>query len=1101
MALNSPGVQVTVIDESFYTPAGAGTTPLLFVTSRKNKSNASATGTAVGTLDTNIGKVYTITSQRDLADTFGTPVFETASGNPVHGGELNEYGLQAAYTALGVTSKVYVIRAGVDLAQLTPTTSIPYGTPSSVPYAAHWLDSDNSLFGISQWDSVNRVFVNKTPTVIIDDTTTSTNISDNLPLPSLGKPGEFAVLVSSSNENTFFYKNNDGKWVVVGSNVEDNFATANIGSFTSTSWVSSIPAVSSTIRTVTPGVVIKINNDQVTLSGNTTAEGIALKINQARVPGVGAKGSGSTLEIYTDANSTYTGVAGGITISELNSFTGTLYSLGLTNSTSTTSTSYGGVALTIQPHTKSPDYVTNKNANGSAYIKTTTPNSGASWLVKSYNPATNVWTSVVAPIYADTASAIKALDTSGGKNIPVGTVFVQSNFDEGSGNSATSPKLANFKIYRKNSIGTTTISGVTTTSTHAGGTITIAETVVGSNSYKSVSIPVAAGTFQQLANAISISTLTNVTAEYKSETKTFSITHKLGGDFKINQPTGNMLSMFDITKTANLYAAATEDTGFTWRASNWKPLVYRATAATPSVAPDDGTLWYTPSLDEVDIMYHDGSKWVGYMTQFPESDPKGPIISATMPTTQSDNSDLVDGDIWISTADPDRYGMDIYVWNGFLTTPKWVLQDVADQTTPNGWLFADARWATSGAATSPSTIVDLMSSDYVDPDAPDPDSYPGGMRLWNLRRSGNNVKKYVSNHINIEANDGLNIRYNSESMASYSPARWITASPNKEDGSGSFARNAQRSLIVKELKALIDTSQAARDTDTLVFNLIATPGYAECIANMVSFNVDRGQTAFVIGDTPFRLPSSGTDIVNWATNANAALNNGDEGAVTYDEYMAMFYPSGFTTDNFGNNIVVPPSHMMIRTFITSDQKGYQWFAPAGIRRGGIDSKVTAVGYLKNGEFQVAPLPQGIRDVMYQTAKINPIATIPGSGIVNFGNLTRARAASSLDRINVARLVCYLRKQLDILSRPYLFEPNDKTTRNEIKAAAESFLLELVGQRALYDFIVVCDESNNTNERIDRSELWMDIAVEPVKAVEFIYIPLRLKKTGSIAAGI
>ena len=80
----------------------------------------------------------------------------------------------------------------------------------------------------------------------------------------------------------------------------------------------------------------------------------------------------------------------------------------------------------------------------------------------------------------------------------------------------------------------------------------------------------------------------------------------------------------------------------------------------------------------------------------------------------------------------------------------------------------------------------------------------------------------------------------------------------------------------------------------------------------------------------------------------------------------------------------------------------------------------------------------------------------------------------------------------------MFEPNDKITRDEIKQAAESLLLELVGQRALYDFLVVCDESNNTPARIDRNELYLDIAVEPVKAVEFIYIPLRLKNTGEIA---
>ena len=98
---------------------------------------------------------------------------------------------------------------------------------------------------------------------------------------------------------------------------------------------------------------------------------------------------------------------------------------------------------------------------------------------------------------------------------------------------------------------------------------------------------------------------------------------------------------------------------------------------------------------------------------------------------------------------------------------------------------------------------------------------------------------------------------------------------------------------------------------------------------------------------------------------------------------------------------------------------------------------------------------------------------------------------------VSRLVVYLRRQLDILAKPYIFEPNDKITRDELKGAVESLMLELVGQRALYDYIVVCDESNNTPARIDRNELWVDIAIEPVKAVEFIYIPLRLKNTGEI----
>ena len=82
--------------------------------------------------------------------------------------------------------------------------------------------------------------------------------------------------------------------------------------------------------------------------------------------------------------------------------------------------------------------------------------------------------------------------------------------------------------------------------------------------------------------------------------------------------------------------------------------------------------------------------------------------------------------------------------------------------------------------------------------------------------------------------------------------------------------------------------------------------------------------------------------------------------------------------------------------------------------------------------------------------INPITFISGAGLVAFGQKTRARGASALDRINVARLVIYLRSQLNTLAKPYIFEPNDKITRDEIKQAAESLLLELLGQRALYD---------------------------------------------------
>jgi len=105
----------------------------------------------------------------------------------------------------------------------------------------------------------------------------------------------------------------------------------------------------------------------------------------------------------------------------------------------------------------------------------------------------------------------------------------------------------------------------------------------------------------------------------------------------------------------------------------------------------------------------------------------------------------------------------------------------------------------------------------------------------------------------------------------------------------------------------------------------------------------------------------------------------------------------------------------------------------------------------------------------------------------------------LDRINVARLTVYLRRQLEILARPYLFEPNDAGTRDQVKAAADALLLELVGLRGIYDFVTVCDTTNNTPARVDKNELYLDVAIEPVKAIEFIYIPLRIKNTGEIAS--
>jgi hypothetical protein len=249
-----------------------------------------------------------------------------------------------------------------------------------------------------------------------------------------------------------------------------------------------------------------------------------------------------------------------------------------------------------------------------------------------------------------------------------------------------------------------------------------------------------------------------------------------------------------------------------------------------------------------------------------------------------------------------------------------------------------------------------------------------------------------------------------------------------------------------------------------------------------------------------RLAGNSNELVTWATNNNGLGVPSEDGQSTTSNYAATFYPSGETTDLGGNTVIVPPSHMMVRTIIRSDSVAYPWLAPAGTRRGVVDN-AARIGYIDSttGEFQPLSVNQALRDVLYLN-NINPITVIPNIGITNFGNKTSRAVTSALDRINVARLVAFMRGRLEEIGKQYLFEPNDQITRNEITNACNSLMIDLIAKRAIYDYLVVCDLSNNTPARIDANELWVDIAIEPVKAAEFIYIPLRIKNTGEIAGG-
>jgi hypothetical protein len=1095
MALVSPGVQVSVIDESFYTPAEPGTVPLIFIATQTNKTNPGGTGIAPGTLASNAGKVYLVSSQRELSETFGDALFYTdANNNPIHGGEQNEYGLQAAYSFLGVSNRAYVVRANLDLSAITASATETAGKPAN---GAYWFDTNDSLYGVFEWNgnagnvTGGQTFTNKVPTVITD-TTKVVNFTggDYTPKGSVGAIGDYAV-VAVTNTNKLWYKNSSGNWVAVGS----------------AQWKASFPFVTASIAnpTLTTGKVfgISLTADssgstlyEIITTGTTVTQLAAdINANTALVAdGVTADVTNGRLNLY------YSGAEGDVV--EIFGHDATFAALGITQPRL-----YYPPSLQVSPHTQVPQFKTADVAprpTGSIWVKTTTPNLGANWDVKRYSSETASWTKINSPIYATNHAAIYGLDsTGGGANIAEGALYIQYNSSE------TANTLADFKIFRKNGTGATTITssrvsiGTFPIATY---TFTMLESTTGVSTLNSRTISFTSGNVgtdaDTLADAINSAGFTNVTATVDSQNRVV-ISHATGGDIRIIDTTGgldNIFTPFDASNSAtttNLYYVPGTDVSTSPKqfvATLWKALVYEAQDTEPTTIPEDGALWYSSIVDEVDIMAHDGSTWRGYREIYPATDPAGPIVSASEPINgeRSDNGNLVNGDLWISTADIQNYPQ-IYRYNS--TISRWVLIDKTDQTSEDGVLFADARYNTAGENSDVAgDIADLLESDYLDPDAPDPALYPRGMLLWNLRRSGFNVKRFERNYVDINAE---NVRFDDESMANYYPHRWVTESQNNDDGSGSFGRNAQRKVVVRALQASVNNNDDIRDDESRILNLIACPGYPELIGELINLNFDRGLTAFVVGDSPARLQPTTTAINDWATNVNRAVEDNDVGLVSRDEYLGVYYPWGFASDNAGNNIVVPPSHMVMRVIALNDQVAYPWFAPAGTRRGGV-TNATATGFLNNeGEFVSVALNTGQRDTLYQN-NVNPITFLNGAGLVVYGQKTRARNASALDRVNVARLVIYLRSQLKTLAKPYIFEPNDKITRDEIKQQVESLMVELVGLRAIYDYLVVCDETNNTPSRIDRNELYVDIAIEPVKAIEFIYIPLRLKNTGEIA---
>jgi len=1254
MALLSPGVQVSVIDQSNYTPAAAGSIPYFLIATAQNKISGAGTGIAPGTLAVNANKLYLMSSQRDLLSTYGVPFFyNTTAGTPINGYELNEYGLLAAYSALGVTNLAYVQRVDIDLSALTATLNRPFGAPANGTY---WLDTTNSLWGINQWNQTTSAFTNQKPSVITD--TVYLEPSSTVPLQSYGSIGNYAVVATNTTNPTYYKRGGPttaqaphwlqdsysadelyNTWVLVGS---DEWKTS-WATIQGTTAPSSLPV----------GNTIVINGITTTIGSTNTVQQLVSDINDNMNNfGVYAANIGGSLNLYCDntavgGNIAVTGATGNGTVATLTfstqetapfaitdeilvtglTSTGAVYNgyqlvTACSNSSVSFSSTYTGAyvsggtigdpgaifisngvgtpltTLGITPgNYQAPEY--NHGANyqaprwrstdsnpaptGSIFQQTNSVNLGCTLIVKQYNSTLGTYVTQPCPVYSSDSDAIYALDpVNGGQSIPAGTTYAEidplhvypSTVSGTSGfllleryatgptvvtGSVTNPTFPPFTVnvtgasgdgstatlafatqtfqYAVGSSitvagltstgagynGTYTVTGSTTTSVSyasaitaayvSGGTITspatpltftLAATQPGTTTGISAIATLLGTTSADFINAVSAANVPNVSATINSA-GAIVFTHATGGDIKLTNLQGTPVTEAGFNTTC-IGVRLENTTGPAIVLTNWvsaPTFNYIPQASPPEIDPISGTYWYYSDATTADIMIQNNGAWVGYQNvsndvrgyNLTATNATGPIFSATAPTTQTNAalSPLQYGDLWIDTSDLELYPM-INRWETVNGQDQWVAISNSDQTTINGIVFADARWAPNGT-TNPVTdpipsITSLLVSDYLDLDAPNPLLYPQGMLLWNTRRSGFNVKSFEYNYFNATS-------YPYPDVLPSQTNTWLSASGLREDGSPNMGRQAQRALIVKALRAGIETNTQTRETQTQ-FNLLACPQYPEIAPDMVVLNNDRGDTGFIVVDTPLRL--SPADVVTWATNNNGlGTITGDGNLAVGQAYAAAFYPSCKTTDLSGNLVVTAPSHMMIRTIIRSDAVSYPWFAPAGLRRGVVDNAIQ-LGYIDapTGEFTPTSINQGLRDVLYMN-DVNPITFIPGSGITNFGNHTLQGQATALDRINVARLVAYLRGQLEVIGNQYLFEPNDTITRSAIGAQITSLMNALVSQRGIYDYLVVCDLSNNTPATIDANELFVDIAIEPVKAVEFIYIPMRIQNTGSIAA--
>jgi len=519
MALVSPGVEVTITDQSQYLPAPTNSVPLVLLATAQNKANATGTGVAPATTAANANKLYQVTSQRDLVSLYGTPFFyTTTNGTPIQGYELNEYGLLAAYSLLGVTNRCYVLRCDIDLASLVGQTSRPTGEPDN---NAYWLDTTTSTWGIYSFNQTTGAFALQTPIVITD----TASLSSGVPLDSIGNIGDYAINALQSTTSpsdpsgkTFFYKTTNNVWVSLGSG----------------SWRNDIPAVqgSTSNPTIVTSSTFSINvsglyTADLTVTGTTVAN-VATAINNLNTPTVTARVVSGKLQILSNQL-----LSSGVAYIQLTDGTNTpLAACGITAGT------YNQPAVAYGTSAQMPLWSSSQTTprpTGSVWIKIGTAGNGLYPSVSRYNTATASWVAKnITQANSDWAQ-IAAIDSTGGQAIPAGSVYGQYNF---TGNLANAP----YYLWERIATGPTVVTCENTAPVFtSGGTLTVEVSIPGSSALSSTYVV----TLTSGADAVDFVTawsaagIPNTIASVATD-GAITLTHTEGGVIVLNDVVSNV---------------------------------------------------------------------------------------------------------------------------------------------------------------------------------------------------------------------------------------------------------------------------------------------------------------------------------------------------------------------------------------------------------------------------------------------------------------------------------------------------------------------------------------------------------------------------------